>query len=329
MRALANRCFGFPAAIVLGALALAVAAGHAEAKPLRIGHSTWVAYGPFYVAQEKGYFAAEGIEVELINIEDDNLRAGALAAGELDAMGIKVDQVPLLLKPEISLRYLFAVGESKGADGLLANRNIGKIAGLKGKRVAFADGSTMHFYLNVLLGKAGLTQGDIEPVELTPGSAGRAFLKGEVDAALTWEPMLSRGKKTGHVLADTAKSPGLIADIIVAPREIADARRDEFRALYRAWLKAVDFVRKNPKDSPAIMAGGVGRWLKSPIVFADSRAGTAYYNGKMNKAYFGTGTKPGGLYNTVQSAIDIWSGFGRVQVKTTAEELIDLGIVNQ
>ncbi len=329
MRALASRGFGFPAVVVLGALALAVAAGHAEAKPLRIGHSTWVAYGPFYVALEKGYFAAEGIEVELVNIEDDNLRARALATGELDAMGIKVDQVPLLLKPEITLRYLFAVGESKGADGLLADRKLGKIADLKGKRVAFADGSTMHFYLNVLLGKAGLTQGDIEPVELTPGSAGRAFLKGEVDAALTWEPMLSRGKKTGHVLADTSKSPGLITDIIVAPGEIAAARRDEFRALYRAWLKAVDFVRRNPKDSPAIMAAGVGRWLKSPIVFTDSRAGTAYYNAKMNKAYFGTGAKPGGLYGTVQSAIDIWSGFGRMQVKTTAEELIDPGVVNQ
>ncbi len=324
-----RRYYRFPAAIVLLVLALGVAADHAGAKPLRIGHSTWVAYGPFYVAREKGYFAEEGIEVELVNIEDDNLRAGALASGELDAMGIKVDQVALLLKPDAGMRYLFAVGESKGADGLLADRKISKIADLKGKHVAFADGSTMHFYLNVLLGRAGLAQGDVEAVDLTPGSAGRAFLKGEVDAALTWEPLLSRGKKTGHVLVDTAKSPGLITDIIVAPPEIVAARRMEFRALYRAWLKAVDFVRRNPKDSPAIMAKGVGRWLKSPIIFADSRAGTAYYNARMNKAYFGTDAKPGGLYDTVQSAIDIWSGFDRMQVKTTAEELIDPGVVNQ
>ena len=328
MRTLASRYYGFPSVIML-ALALGVTAGHAGAEPLRLGHSTWVSYGPFYVAREKGYFEEEGIEVELVNIEDDNLRAGALASGELDAMGIKVDQVPLLLKPDVGMRYLFAVGESKGADGLLADSKIKTVAGLKGKHVAFADGSTMHFYLNVLLGKAGLTQGDIEPVELTPGSAGRAFLKGEVDAALTWEPLLTRGKTTGHVLADTAKSPGLIADIIVAPPEIIAARRDEFRALYRAWLKAVDFVRRNPKDSPAIMAKGVGRWIKSPEVFSDMRAGTAYYDAKMNKAYFGTDAKPGGLDARVQSAIDIWSGFGRMQVKAAAEELIVRDIVNQ
>ena len=313
--------------VIMLALALAVAASHAEAKPLRIGHSTWVSYGPFYVALEKGYFEEEGIEVELVNIEDDNLRAGALASGELDAMGIKVDQVPLLLKPDAGMRYLFALGGSKGADGLLANEEIKNIAGLKDKRVAFSDGSTMHFYLNVLLAEAGLTQGDIEPVELTPGSAGRAFLKGEVDAALTWEPLLTRGKKTGHVLADTSKSPGLVTDIIVAPPDIVEARRGEFRALYRAWLKAVDFVRRNPKDSPAIMAKGVGRWIKSPEVFSEMRFGTAYYNAKMNKAYFGTAKKPGGLHKTVQSAIDIWAGFGRMQVKTAAEELIDYGIV--
>ncbi|MEE8444112.1 MAG: ABC transporter substrate-binding protein [Alphaproteobacteria bacterium] len=322
---MASRYYGF----VLAALALVLAVGQAGAEPLRIGHSTWVTYGPFYVALEKGYFAEEGIEVELVNIEDDNLRAGALASGELDAMGIRVDQVPLLLKPDAGMRYLFAVGESRGADGLLADRGIETIAGLKGKRVAFADGSSMHFYINVLLAGAGLSQSDIEPVELTPGSAGHAFLKGEVDAALTWEPLLTRGKKNGRLLANTAKSPGLITDIIVARPGVADQRRKEFRALYRAWLKAVNFVRRNPKDSPAIMAAGVGRWLKAPEVFADMRKGTAYYNAKMNKAYFGTGKKPGRLFKTVQTAIDIWSGLGRMQVRTEAGELIDYGIVNR
>ena len=324
-----GRYYGFFRVIALATLVLVVAVGYARAEPLRIGHPAWVSYGPFYVALEKGFFEEAGIEVELVNIEDDNLRAGALASGELDAIGVKVDQVPLLLKPDAGMRYLFAVGESKGADGLLAGKNIKNIAGLKGKRVAFADGSSMHFYLNVLLAGAGLSQGDIEPVELTPGSAGHAFLKGKVDAALTWEPLLTRGKKRGHLLADTSKSPGLITDIIVARPDILDKRRKEFRALYRAWLKAVDFVRRNPKDSPAIMAAGVGRWIRDPEIFADMRAGTAYYTGKMNKAYFGTGKKPGGLFKTVRGAIDVWSGFGRMQVKTAAEELIDYGIVNK
>ena len=50
--------------------------GAAHAEPLRISYFIWVGNGPFFVAQEKGLFAKEGIEVELINIEDHTAAFG-------------------------------------------------------------------------------------------------------------------------------------------------------------------------------------------------------------------------------------------------------------
>jgi hypothetical protein len=52
-------------------------AGAPRAEPLRITHTTWVGYGPLFVAQEKGFFAAEG-EVELINIDYGGAATDAL-----------------------------------------------------------------------------------------------------------------------------------------------------------------------------------------------------------------------------------------------------------
>ena len=49
----------------------------AQAEPLRIFYFIWVGYGPLFVAQEKGFFAKEGVEVELINIEDHTPLFGA------------------------------------------------------------------------------------------------------------------------------------------------------------------------------------------------------------------------------------------------------------
>ena len=51
------------AGIVAALLVTAGASQAAQAEPLRIGHVIWVGFGPLFVAQEKGFFAQEGIEV--------------------------------------------------------------------------------------------------------------------------------------------------------------------------------------------------------------------------------------------------------------------------
>ena len=45
--------------------ALLALGGTAEAGSLKLGHSTWVGYGPFYIARDKGFFAKQGLEVQL------------------------------------------------------------------------------------------------------------------------------------------------------------------------------------------------------------------------------------------------------------------------
>lgn len=318
-------------AVAVLALAFVVASGGARAEPLRIGHDTWVAAGPLYIAREKGYFAGQGVEVELINIEDAAARAAALAGGDLDAMTATVDRVPLIVKADVSLVYLFALSDSKGADGIVASRDIKVVADLKGKKVAFAESTTAQFYLNVLLRQAGLRQDDVITVNLRPGNASRAFARGEVDAAFTWQPYLAQAAKSdgGHILVDSAATPGLIVHTIVATTLATERRRDEFRAFYRAWLQAVEFVRDNAEEADVIMARGIGRWLKSPKVFSEMRTGIVYYDETINRAFFGTPSAPGELAATVQSAIDIWSGFGRMQTKVMASELIDHGVVHE
>ncbi len=201
----------------------------AAAESFKLAHSTWVGYGPFFVAQEKGYFKEEGVEVELVLIEDIKVRFAALAGGQIDAMATTVDTMPLYLKKGgTKYQYLFAVDDSKGGDGIVANKDIKTIADLKGKTVAFTEGSVSQFYINVLLQEAGLSESDIEVIGMTAGDAGSAFVTGNVDAAVTWEPWLTRGKQTdhGHLLTDSSKKPGLITDVVQAPVEVIQTRTE-------------------------------------------------------------------------------------------------------
>ena len=89
-----TRPFPWMRGILGAALLLFTAfAAVAEAASLKVAHSTWVGFGPFHIAREKGLFEAEGLDVELIVMEDTRTRMPALAAGRIDVTTTTVDTV--------------------------------------------------------------------------------------------------------------------------------------------------------------------------------------------------------------------------------------------
>src|SRR5262249_32475346 len=155
---------------------------------------------------------------------------------------------------------------SNGGDGIVANKDIKSIADLKGKQVAVNEGSVSEFYLNVLLAKANLKESDLKTVNMTAGDAGTAFVSKRVDAAVTWEPWLTKGKATdhGHLLVDSSSTPGLITDVLIAKTSWVGAHSKDAAALVKSWNEAVAYYTAHQDESIEIMAKGVGGWLKDP-----------------------------------------------------------------
>lgn len=320
-----NKFFGV---VLLGSAMLMT--GSADAGSLKLAHSTWVGYGPFYIARDKGFFKDEGVDVELVIMEDTPIKMGALMAGQIDLVASTVDEFPIYMKPGKMLHYVLAVDNSKGGDGVVANKDITSIADLKGKKVAFEQGSVSQFFLNALLKDAGMTEADIEPVNMAATDAGVAFAAKQVDAAVTWEPALSQGAKSehGHMLLTSADKPGLITDVVATTAETAVEKKDDIAAFVRAWYKAVDYSRSNPDDANAIMAKGVGGWLEDPKVFAETLSGIEYLDKAKNIEFFGTAAAPGQIEKTLGAALDIWKSFGRIQVEVKPADMIDYSFIN-
>jgi NitT/TauT family transport system substrate-binding protein len=127
------------AAIIAALLVTAGSSQTAPAEPLRIGYLTWVGIGPLFVAQEKGLFTKEGIEVEPINMAIHEAMYAGLFAGQIDAIDATVDDMLPNFDAEQPFACVFTMTESLGADGIVANNDIRSIADLKGKTVAFAE----------------------------------------------------------------------------------------------------------------------------------------------------------------------------------------------
>lgn len=319
------RKFIMPAAVA----AIIAAVAPADAGSLKLGHSTWVGYGPFYIARDKGFFKEEGVDVELVIMEDTPMKMGALMAGQLDLVASTVDEFPIYMKPGIGIRYVMAVDNSRGGDGIVATKDITTIEGLKGKKVAFEQGSVSQFFLNALLKDAGLSQSDIEPVNMAATDAGVAFAAGQVDAAVTWEPALSQGAKAenGHILLTSADKPGLITDVVAATDATLKEKSEDVKGFVRAWYRAVDFIKSNPEEANVIMAQGVGGWLNDPKVFAETLAGIEYLDKEKNLAFFGTPDAPGQLTKTLGTALEVWKGFDRIQVEVKPADMIDYNFI--
>lgn len=325
-----RKAISYLTTLLLGlALLPLVDAATAQADTVKIAHSTWVGYGPLYIARDKGIFKKNGVDVDLIVMEDPKERFPTLMADKIQMIASTVDTALLYLKKPNDFQYVVAIDDSNGGDGVVALKDIKTIGDLKGKKVAVNEGSVSEFYLNVLLAKAGLKESDLNTVNMTAADAGSAFVAKRVDAAVTWEPWLTKGKSTdfGHLLVDSSTTPGLITDVIIVKTAWANSHQKDVAAIVKSWNEAVGYYRANPDESINIMAKGVGGWLKDPKEFKSTLTGIKFYGADDNKAFFGTKAKPGPLATTVKEAIDVWSSRGKLQVKVTPADLINYSYV--
>jgi len=312
--------------LVVGPAGLSVGPARAAAQTLHLGYSTWVGYGPLFLARDNRYFDEAGVNVELTNIEDPKLRFAALAAGKLDGLVTTLDTLSLYWKPNLQFQAVLGLDDSKGGDGIVSSDAIKTIKELRGKRVAFNEGSVSNFFLSVLLRQNGMTEKDIRGVNLRQDDAGAAFLAGKVDAAVTWEPWLTRAKQKpgGHILVDSSKTPGLIVDVMVIRRDVLTAHPDAVRGAVAGWYKAVDYWKKNPDDANRIMAKAVGGWLKDVKTFKETLDGVRYYDEAINQEYMAPG---GQIWVTAQNAIDIWRSLGKITTKVSAGDIVNNSFV--
>ncbi|HWR41630.1 ABC transporter substrate-binding protein [Sporomusa sp.] len=268
----------------------------AEKKPIIIAYTPWTGYGALFVAKEKGIFKNKGVDVELQSIEGVGDRKQALVAGKIQAMAASLDVSVSAAGEGVPMKFVWAFDASNGADGLIVKKDKGieKVADLKGKEVAFHRGSAAHFFLNTLLEKNGLKDGDIKAVDMKASEAASAFMAGKVDAAVTWEPHLGKAKAAGEtVLATTKDTPGLIADVLVFREDIAKNNPETVQAVVAALAEATEFMSKNPDETNKILAAAFK--MKPEEVAADIQT-VKFYGLKDNLEFYGTKEKPGAIY---------------------------------
>jgi len=232
------------------------------AKPLRLVYPNKVCYEPFIIAKAKGYFAAEGLEVDIKLVGGGILAAESLMTGAADvaAMG----DAPYLIAASRSQRVqlLTRYGGGSKMHRLISQRDISTIKQLEGARVGIQMGSSTYGALLAWCKHAGLNSDKIEFVPLSPLDMPQAMQTGQIDAMAGSEPWPSNVESLGgdkvHELTDFSALNNHFPLVVAARKEMLSERKGELVVLTRVLEKAVDFMLEEPAETVRILAASIG-----------------------------------------------------------------------
>jgi NitT/TauT family transport system substrate-binding protein len=237
-----------------------------ESGVIRMGIEPWIGYGPWYVAQQKGYFKQLGLNVKIINFNTDAEREAAFASGNTDVTNMPTHTALRFEQQGIAGRMVLLEDESLTADAVIARPPFTTIKSLKGHKVAYEQGTTSDILIHHALAANGMKPSDIQIVPMNASDAGSAAAGGRVQAAVTYEPYISavlaqhNGFKRIYV---AGVDPGLVSDVLVASTNMLNNKPGQVLALMKAWGMAMDFYNTHPELAQAIIAKADGATLAS------------------------------------------------------------------
>lgn len=232
------------------------ASAPAKLTKLSFGTSPWPTSMFAYLAKEKGIFEKHGLDVQLNTFASFSDSLQAFIGGNLDFITAASPDTIAPFSQGADFDVIMLTDKSMGSDGMVTKPEIKSISDLKGKTVATEFYSVDHMYLLSLLNEAGMSAKDVSLTNMTIADAGTAFIAGRVDAAVIWEPYLSKALKDGKgsLLYSSKDNPDLITDSITASRKIVDSSPEAVQAFVDSWYEAVDYWKSNQDESEAIMA---------------------------------------------------------------------------
>ena len=299
----------------------------AGAEDVTMAFCTWTGYAPMFIAKELGYFEDAGINMNIEIIEDESTYAALLTQGSVQFLATAQDPNIKMFANGAPSRYVLAMDASCGADGLVTTENIKSLDDLKGKTLALdTAASSYYFFLTALEDASSLKEEDITLAEMSDTTeAGLAFMSGQVDAAIMWEPELSEALDSvegAHALVTSANYPETILDSLVVNESYAQDHPEVVESVAKAWYKAVDYLKENPEEACELMASGFEEVTAEDI--AGDMEGLQFFGREENETLNDSATERS-IKAISQDMADFWMEKGECSTNDLTEFFSLLG----
>lgn len=216
-------------------------------------------HGPIIVAQEKGYFADQGLDVEIIAPADPSDPPKLVAAGQAELAISYQPQLHLQVAEGLPLKRVGTlVATPLNCLLVLEDGPIKEIADLKGGKIGYSVAGVEESVLSVILAKHGLSMDDVELVNVN-WSLSPSLMSGQVDAVLgayrnfELNQMEIENVPGKCFYIEEEGVPTYDELIYVANKDSMDT--DKIRRFLRATELATQYIVNHPQESWTVFSG--------------------------------------------------------------------------
>ncbi len=229
-------------------------------KEIRIGMVPLPHYAHMWVAKKKGFLDEElskaGYKLKWQPFALGPMVSEAFAAGHLD-FGVMGD-FPAFIGRAAGTDYRIAAVASSGPKTLaMVVKKDSPVAGvtdLRGKKVATTKAAYGQKLLQLLLEKNGMTVSDIQFIHMSMDDLATALVRGDVDAGVMWDPLLTRMEEAGEIriIADGTGIYEAYA-VLMASGEMADKHPAAVDAVLKAFRRGSEYLGQHPEECKKLL----------------------------------------------------------------------------
>ncbi len=250
-------------AVAASPVALALPAARAQSieKPkltLAVGGKNLLYYLPLTIAEQRGYFKAEGLDVSIVDFAGGSQALRAVVGGSADVVSGAFEHTVNMQTKGQRLRAFVLQGRAPQIVLGVSTRTMAgfkTVADLKGKKIGVtAPGSSTNVMVNFILAKAGLKPSDVSIIGVGATQGAVAALRsGQIDAISNLDPVITLLQRAGdikvvsdtRVLAEADKVFGgpMPAACLYAPQAFIDKNPATVQALANALVRADKWIQ--------------------------------------------------------------------------------------
>lgn len=225
------------------------------AKRIQLGMLPTVSQAPFLIAEKRGYFAAEGLAVELVPFDSGAAMVAPLGTGQLDAGGSAAASAGLVnaIARGVRVRIVASTGTAlpdRNTGGIVFSkllaeggvRTLGDLAGRRVRAAVTAEGSVQHATLMIAADEAGLPRSNLDVTFMGLPDMNVALANGALDVASHGEPLLTVGEQQGLLVRWKGLGeilPDLATSALLYGTNLLDRDQDAGQRLMVAFLRGV------------------------------------------------------------------------------------------
>lgn len=290
---------------------------------IRVPNDTTVAMSESYFDE---YFNDLGIKTEFIFFDSGVAANQAFSSGSVDfaEMGHTNGVVALANDLPVNLIWIHEILGSNEALVVKNGSGIKKIADLEGKKIATTFSSTSHLSLVKALESVGI-EDKVQLLDMETAEIVAAWERGDVEAAYSWEPGLSRLKETGSVLIDSealSKEGIVTANIDLVHENFAKKYPDLVEDYISVLNRAVSLYDETPEE--AISAASKQLEISSDDA-REQMNGTIWLNSEkqLSSDFLGTEADPGYFHEVFLQSSEFLKAQGNISRVPSMEEIND------